>query len=269
MTEEYLEPVELAKELHIDIDKNMKNVKPKIQTSVELDNQCKWIVEAIVDKIKTHNIDWFLVIAGTEGVGKTTLALDIFAELCELNGYDMREMLETNLMYDEDEMLQFLSMLEPNKKYQPIMMDEGANILLNRESMYVKRAYILKFFNVMRFLNFITIICTPNFNFLDKNVREHRVKSMFYVPQRGVYWYYDKDQINRMIMNSGKGWKWAEPRFIGTYKVNRALEEITNDIKLRYIDTFKKTIAKFIKSHGKENENIIDTIKEEQTENGS
>ena len=230
-------------------------------SGVMLDNTGKWIIKQIVDIVKQQNVDWFIVVEGGEGVGKTTLALNIFAMICELSGHNLVITIDNNLIYDEEQLLAFIAKLDDcgdenaviRTKFQPILMDEGANILLNRESMQQKRAYILKFFNVMRFLNYIVIICTPNFQFLDKNVRTHRVKSVFRVESRGTYWYYDKNQITRMNENR-HGFRWIEPKYTGTYGVNKELESITNKIKMRYIQKFAEKVKKMLSKKDKDDD---------------
>lgn len=217
--------------------------------TIELDQKAIYLTEAIYSKIKEMNIDWFILVVGNEGVGKSSLALNLFAKFCQLSNYNITETLLRTLIYDEDELLKFISTLNPDEKYLPILLDEGANILFNRESMNVKRNYILKFFNVMRFLNSITIICSPNIKFIDKNVKTHRVKSIFYINQRGVYWYYDKPLIDQMLKyETTRSWKWIEPKIVGSYSVNKTLEDITNLIKKSYVKLFSSRIQLFLET---------------------
>jgi hypothetical protein len=177
----------------------------------------------------------------------STLGLNLFALTCQLNNYNPIETLLRTLIYDEDELLKFISQVNPKEKFLPLDLDEGANVLFNRESMAVKRNYILKFFNVMRFLNALVFIPTPNIKFIDKNVKAHRIKSIFYIPQRGVYWYYDKDQVDRMLANeTSKKWYWVEPRIVGTYGVNKELEAITTLIKENYVRMFSEKVKTFL-----------------------
>jgi len=184
----------------------------------------------------------------THNSGKSMLILNLFAYSCQQLGYDPVKTLLRTLIYDEDELLKFIAELDPKEKFLPINLDEGANVLFNRESMGDKRRYILKFFNVMRFLNAIVFIATPNIKFLDKNVREHRIKSIFFIPQRGVYWFYDKKQVDRMnSLETNKRWIWVEPKEVGTFGVNRELEIVTTLIKENYVRMFSEKVAAFIK----------------------
>jgi len=212
----------------------------------ELDPTGNMIVEKTYDKVVEMNIDWFSAVVGIEGVGKSTLALNLYLKWCLESGFPTST-IEDTLIYDEDELLRFLSNLNPSNKNLPIFMDEGANILFNRDSMSKQRSYVLKFFNVMRFLNSYVLICTPNIRFLDKNVRAHRLKSMFYIPERGVYWYYEKGQIERMIqLETTKKWFWIEPKYVGTYRVNPVLEKITLEIKKNYVIKLTEKIREYM-----------------------
>lgn len=220
---------------------------------ISLDNLGIWIIANIIKKVRDENIDWFIGFVGTEGVGKTTLALNIFGTICKFAQIDVANQLRETLVYDDSEFLKKLSKLDMDKKYRPWLLDEGANILLNRESTSKERIYIVKFFNVMRFLNNIVLICTPNIEMLDKIVREHRLKSIFFIEKRGIYNYYDKDQINRMIniFKKNRRWTWVEPRFAGAYDVNPQLQEITNKIKVEYVMNFKEDILKYLRKKDK------------------
>jgi hypothetical protein len=215
--------------------------------SIDLDPRATRLMTNILEKCRTMNIDWFIAIAGGEGSGKSTLALNLFALCCKIIGYNPIDTLLRTLIYDEDELLKFISNVNPKEKFLPLDLDEGANILFNRESMQVKRTYILKFFNVMRFLNAIVFIPTPNIKFLDKNVKAHRIKSIFYIPQRGVYWFYDKEQVDRMLLSeTTKRWYWIEPRTVGTFGVNKDLETITTLIKENYVRMFSEKVKTFL-----------------------
>ncbi len=219
------------------------------EVNIEIDSKCIKTITNIVNKCRDMNIDWFIAIAGGEGVGKSTLALNVFALICKLVGFNPIDTLLRTLIYDEDELLKFISTVDPKEKFLPLDLDEGANILFNRESMQVKRTYILKFFNVMRFLNAIVIIPTPNIKFIDKNVKAHRLKSIFYIPQRGVYWFYDKEQVDRMLASeTTKKWYWVEPKTVGTFGVNKNLETITTLIKENYVRMFSEKVKLFIQS---------------------
>ncbi|MEM5868284.1 MAG: zonular occludens toxin domain-containing protein [Candidatus Aenigmatarchaeota archaeon] len=205
------------------------------------------LIDKIIEKCKTQDIDWFIVISGGEGIGKSTLALNIYSYICKKLNLPIIDTLSRTLIYDEDEFLQFLVNVNPEEKNLPILLDEGANILFNRESMNKYRHYILKFFNVMRFLNCFVIITTPNIKFLDKNVREHRIKSLFHIPERGIFWYYNKSQIERMLaIETQKRWIWIEPQVVGSFRVNPTLNTITTLFKQQYIKYFSKKVSSFL-----------------------
>jgi hypothetical protein len=216
-------------------------------TIIELDDYGIDLVRKIHDRVITDNVDWFIVVVGGEGVGKSTLALAIYTLWCYLNKFSWKDMLLRTTVFDEDNFLKFLSTLNPLERYLPILLDEGANILFNRESMKKQRLYVLKFFNVMRFLNYLTVICTPNIKFIDKNVRYHRVKTILYVERRGVYWYYDRKQIEYMMkLESQKQWSWVEPSYTGTFGVNKEIEQLTTQLKQQYISNFSLQIKKHL-----------------------
>ncbi len=117
--------------------------------TIELDDFAIDFVRKVYEKVKQEDLDWFVVIAGGEGVGKSTFAINLFSLWCYLANLPIHETLTRTLIYDEDEFIQFLSTINPDEHLLPILLDEGANILFHRESMQKKRQYVLKFFNVI------------------------------------------------------------------------------------------------------------------------
>lgn len=128
-------------------------------------------------QVNTQDRDHFCVISGLEGLGKSTLAIQLACVL------DPTFILERICFTP----LQFVSGLENAKKGQVFILDEGNLFLFSRESLSSDNRFMVKMFALMRQLNIIVLICVPNFYTLDSYVRDHRVNSWIYIYNRAKF----------------------------------------------------------------------------------
>lgn len=215
------------------------------------------------DKMKNENIDWWVGIVGGEGVGKSTLATAILLEYCRVSGKDFMELLDKNVVFDDFEIMRFLARANPDSLFDFIWADEGANVFFNRESNTSSRKKAMKCINAMRFKNYFMTICSVEIRQLDTIIRDHRLKTLIRVPKRGIYEYYDVDQI-RQLLDRNKGrrdmqfkWHSVEPQLVGHYSRSESTEKIIKFLKDNYwarmqmemqqdvVAEYKKKIHKF------------------------
>jgi len=69
---------------------------------------------------------------------------------------------------------------------ESLVLDEGTE-LLSRESMKVTNRVLTKTFFIQRALRFLVIVNCPNFFMLDSIIRNHRVRTLIDVIDRGKY----------------------------------------------------------------------------------
>lgn len=127
-------------------------------------------------------LDHFVVISGREGLGKSTLAMQLAAWVCP-------NFVLENIVYGAQSYVTFLQ--ERLVQYNngdlvstALVLDEGTE-LLSRESMNKTNVILQKTFFVQRVLGLIVIINIPNFHMVDTTVRKHRVRTLIDVKDRG------------------------------------------------------------------------------------
>ena len=121
--------------------------------------------------------DKVIVITGPEGIGKSTL------EMC------IGSILDPSFNVERVTIgaLDAIHALRLAKPGQAVAADEGALMLLSRESMSDGNRRIIKILMVIRKKSLFFIICIPDFKLLDTYVRTHRVSLLFDVRSRGHY----------------------------------------------------------------------------------
>jgi hypothetical protein len=130
---------------------------------------------SIWDNINNKDRDHFAVISGEEGSGKSTLSMPLASAIDPTWNLD-------RLCYKPD---QFIELIEYSKKGDAIVLDEGNLFLFSREAMSGGNKIMVKLFALMRQRNLCVIINVPNFWTVDSYVRDHRTRSLFYIPKRG------------------------------------------------------------------------------------
>ena len=131
--------------------------------------------------------DHFTVFVGPEGVGKTTIALQWCAwvtptfKLSDV-AFDMPDYVRRLKQHSE-------GCLDKSKErqYKSIQIDEGGISLFSREAMSKSNTTLAKTFMVQRFLNINVAICIPFYWVLDTMIRQHRIKTLIIVTERGKY----------------------------------------------------------------------------------
>lgn len=132
-----------------------------------------------------NNLDHFVVISGGEGLGKSTLGIQIASWIYP-------EFQNKDIVYGTTDYLEVLQNkykeYEEKKHidYSAMILDEGTE-LLSKEALSKSNRILTKTFFVQRALKMLVIINIPNFHMLDAVVRKHRVKTLIEVTGRGRY----------------------------------------------------------------------------------
>lgn len=121
------------------------------------------------------DFDNVICLDGYEGSGKSTLGLFIALNLDPQFSAD-------RVIYDhEDWDWQF----KIADKQRVFVFDEGGNLAFNRDFSAAPQKKLVKILMQIRQLNSTLIMCIPNFNWLDKYIRDHRTRWRIHVHARG------------------------------------------------------------------------------------
>lgn len=132
-----------------------------------------------------NELDHFVVLSGREGIGKSTFSFQL-ASMINPN-FTLK-----NIAYGVREYLKILerkSKAMKENQDQPkesIVLDEGTE-LLSRESNNLSNRILTKTFFIQRALRFVVLVNCPNFFLLDTVIRNHRVKTLIDIHNKGKY----------------------------------------------------------------------------------
>ena len=148
--------------------------------------------------IRFNNFDHVAVIAGGEGMGKTTFAIKMACAIDE-------NFSEENILYGPERLPGLLEDLMNNEvKGKVIILDEGNMFLFSREAMSGGNKMMVKLLSICRQLNICLIINVPNFFTIDTYIREHRVKSLTMIYRRGYARVYNSKYLKLISVQGSK-----------------------------------------------------------------
>lgn len=153
------------------------------------------------------------VIAGSPGEGKSTLAMQICADLDP--EFSIEQVCRDNR--------EFGRQLYKIGRYQALIYDEGGLGFLSRESMSLSNRTLIKSFQIIRAKNNVIFICIPDYFMLDSGIRTFMVNGLFVVNKRGTFTYYNGHSA-RAIGKMGK-WSFGHVRFRGEFNKRIPFEE--------------------------------------------
>lgn len=138
--------------------------------------------------------DNVIVIDGYEGTGKSNLGIILSKSVNE--AFDPgKEAIFTvqdwNRIFDD------------NVKEKPYLVDEAGNLLFSRDYASTDSKFLVKLLMQARILRSTITLCLPNIGWLEKYVREHRVKYRIHM----------FDRTSAMLQRSVVNWRTGTGRF--------------------------------------------------------
>lgn len=202
-------------------------------------------IEKIYNKMKEEHCDWWTVVVGPEGSGKSTFTIDMLWHYCQFANKDFLKLIIKNTAFEDTDLLKFIKYFDVDTNFEFILADEGANVFFNRDSMSVTRKLAMNLVNSMRFLSYFVCVCSVDLSQLDTIIRDHRVKTLIHIEKQGTYHYYNRDQIIRLL-NRNKStrdsqfkWHIVEPEFMGEFIYNSETKRIVDMLKKQYMMRMK------------------------------
>jgi len=144
----------------------------------------------ISKELNEMDADHFIVVAGGEGTGKSTLSIQLASVI------DPSFCVERICF----SMLDFIKGVRKATQGQAFILDEGNLFLFSRDAQSLDNKAMVKLFALMRQRNLCVIINVPNFWTLETYVRDFRVNTLFYLPK-------NKKSRGRFTMFKGTGIK--------------------------------------------------------------
>jgi hypothetical protein len=138
--------------------------------------------------------DSVFIITGNEGFGKSHLLLNIAEEWGKITGQELG--IEA-IGLDKESWINSLKVAPEISGFSAF--DEAGDGLLSRDAMGDFNKDMVKMYSVIRGRRLMSILVLPSFWYLDKFFRQHRLKGLFFVYNRGVVAFWNKRQIKQLI----------------------------------------------------------------------
>lgn len=158
--------------------------------------KCDTKIVTILQNIYAHmkdDYDYFLIISGDTGTGKSRFALDLLETWYRvILKQPVTEDMISHISQDYKKWLQKFGKMQP---YDMNIYDEGSRDLNSLNFMTRISKDINKLFDTFRSKRFFSVVILPNYFRLNKSLREDRLRGLVWIPKRKVYRFYTKNRI--------------------------------------------------------------------------
>lgn len=140
----------------------------------------QWSIQELTEDINATlrtDQDFFCILDGGTGKGKSTLALKLAIRGCPW--FDIRN----DVIFSRDELTE---KIYSARRGSWLVIDEAINILFNRDFMNKQQKFLLRLLDMCRDRNLCLLMCVPNFWSMDKHILEGRVKVRIHVARTGL-----------------------------------------------------------------------------------
>jgi len=179
------------------------------------------LTEKVVTSVHKKDKDWFAIVDGEEGVGKSVFAFQIAKTLDPNFSYKQ-------VVFNANE---FIKAVMTAQKNQCIVFDEAFTGLSSRTSLSEINNLLVSLMMEMRQKNLFIILVMPTFFMLDKYCVLHRAKGLFHVfsreGRRGYWHFYNKRSMKFLYLKGKKFYEYNEvkPVMFGKFQDQYMLNE--------------------------------------------
>lgn len=121
-------------------------------------------------------------IEGSEGFGKSTVALELATTICEINGIEFD--LNRNVFFSEKREYVYNILRTQAKHGDVFIFDEAVNQASKKAWWKEDQVELMRQFTLMRFLGITALFCVPDIQDLDIVLRERRLQGVLSIPER-------------------------------------------------------------------------------------
>jgi hypothetical protein len=178
--------------------------------------QIKGILNA-VKRAHEKSHDTVIVIVGSEGMGKSNLALDIIDEWCGMTG---QTPFIGMVALDREDWIKSIDSAIP--QFGINVFDEAGDGLFSRDAMTEFNKDAAKMLMVIRARGLFSILVLPSFSHIDSFIRKHRIKGLFHVYKRGACAFWDKRRI-KQICEIDKDIYAVKPLFFDSFPLYKGI----------------------------------------------
>jgi len=141
-----------------------------------------------IRKLLRKDFDYVEVVAGYEGFGKTTLAIQ------DAYFVDKKFSIDRVCLSGEE----FIEVVQKAPRYSAVVLDEAGPAMFSRDAIRGLNKTLAKLFMVVRHKNLFLVLVLPNFHFIDYYIRVHRISSLTLVLGRGKFAVYNKAKVRNL-----------------------------------------------------------------------
>lgn len=173
-----------------------------------LDGYLKANLDHLKHEVKRNDYDGFIIIAGKERYGKSTLASQVAKYLDPTYNLD-------RCTFTAE---QFKHAVGSADKFQAVVFDETMGYLSSRQALSKFNRSLIKIFSEMGSKNLFIILCIPNFFELDRYPAMHRSTGLLYVYKRSFFGAYDYPTKKELYVRGKKIYSYVvKPNFTGRF----------------------------------------------------
>jgi len=191
-----------------------KHMVDGVEKDVYMDDGLhKQLVDKVKPSVEKKDRDWFCIVDGEEGSGKSVFAMQLAKVLDP-------EFTHEQIAFNAPE---FIRLVMKAKKFQCILLDEAYSGLSSRAALSEMNNLMVALMMEMRQKNLFIIIVMPTFFMLDKYVALHRAKGLFHIfmrdGNRGYWHFFDKQKTKYLYLAGKKFYEYdsQKPRIFGRF----------------------------------------------------
>lgn len=149
---------------------------------MDLDDNLKGNLDNFAYNVKKHNWDWLHINSGMERSGKSGFSLFMARFLSEECGlkFDWSPDLKNVFFFEKNLAAKMMKISDKSV----VLLDEGGEMLMSRRAMEKEVVNIIQTLMIYGSKNIFLIINIPDWRWLDKYVRESRIRSLCVVRTR-------------------------------------------------------------------------------------